>query len=321
MARPLRIEYPGAYYHVISRGNAGQAIFKSNKDRDKFIGYLAQMVERFRIRLHCYCLMFNNYHLLIETPDANLSKPIQWLNASYAMYFNVKRERHGHLFQGRFKSILVVADEYLKQLSRYLHLNPIRANIVEQLIDYPWSSYNSFVGQTKAPKWLKTDWILELFGKERKAAQRKYQSFVETVDIEKIENPSSHIAGGLILGGHDFVDWVKVTFLKTKHDDREVTGLGALKPRESIDDVVQRVASYYGCHADQIRKKDKKKNVARDVAIYISRKTTGEATVSLGHYFGGINGHAITMRCTKVKEALKENGRLRQDIKRLLNND
>lgn len=321
MARPLRIEYPGASYHVINRGNAGQAIFKSKKDREKFIEYLAQMVERFRIGLHCYCLMSNHYHLLLETPDANLSKSIQWLNASYAMYFNVKRERHGHLFQGRFKSILVEADEYFKHLSRYIHLNPIRANMVEQLIDYPWSSYNAFVGQSKAPKWLKTDWLLELFGNKRTAAQQQYRSFVETVDIETLENPLSHIVGGMILGGQEFVDWVKVTFLKPKPDNRDVAGLGALKPRESIDEVVQRVACYYGCQTDYITKKGKKKNVARDVAIYISRETTGEASVSLGRYFGGISGHAITMRCTKVKEALKENSRLRRDVKQLLNND
>ena len=170
MARPLRVEFPGAFYHVINRGNAGKAIFRSNRDRETFLEYLGTTVERFGIKVHTYCLMTNHYHLLIETPEANLSRAVQWLNVSYAAYFNRKRQRCGHLFQGRFKSILVDADTYLKHLSRYIHLNPLRANMVEQLVSHPWSSYPAFVGKAKAPDWLERDWLLSLFGKNRKHA-------------------------------------------------------------------------------------------------------------------------------------------------------
>lgn len=318
MARPLRIEYPGAFYHVINRGNAGQAIFKSRRDREKFLAYLEKMVERFGIRLHCYCMMTNHYHLLIETPEANLSKAIQWLNVSYAMYFNVKRGHHGHLFQGRFKSILVEADEYLKHLSRYIHLNPIRSNMVKRPEDYFWSSYPAFVGEEQIPAWLETDSILQLFGKKRKSSQKAYRNFSEIIDIKNIENPYSDIVGGLVLGSPDFVNWVKQTFINSRPDDSEISGLSDLKPRPSVNEVVQRVADNYACSIDYILGKGKRGNIARDVAIYISRETTGQRAVDLGQYFGAIKGQAITMSCAKVKRAMETNKRLRRDINRLL---
>ena len=130
MARPLRIEYSGAYHHVINRGNAGENIFIDERDREKFLEYLAKGTERFITKIHTYCLMSNHYHVLIETPQANLSVATQWLNVSYSVYFNKRHRRKGHLFQGRFKAILLDANEYLILLSRYIHLNPVRAKMV-----------------------------------------------------------------------------------------------------------------------------------------------------------------------------------------------
>lgn len=172
MARPLRVEYPGAFYHVINRGNAGDAVFKSIRDREKFLEYLGKAAERFSIRIHTYCLMTNHYHLLVETPDPNLSRSIQWINVSYATYFNRKRDRRGHLFQGRFTSILIDADEYLKHLSRYIHLNPVRAKMVDRPSDYLWSSYPAFTGGKKPPDWLEVNWLLSQFGNKRKNAEK-----------------------------------------------------------------------------------------------------------------------------------------------------
>ena len=173
MARPLRIEYPGAHYHVINRGNAGGDIFISERDKEKFFEYLEKAVERYGIIIHAYCLMTSHYHLLIETPLPNLSQAVKWINVSYATYFNRKRNRRGHLFQGRFKSIIVDADEYLKPLSRYIHLNPIRAKMVDKLDSYPWSSYPAYVGKRKPLAWLEIDWLLSLFDKRPKQASKK----------------------------------------------------------------------------------------------------------------------------------------------------
>ena len=187
MARPLRIEYPGAFYHVMHRGNDGKDIFKSNRDREKFLEYVGKAVERYDIKIHSYCLMTNHYHLLIETPHPNLSQAIKWINVCYAAYFNRRRRRSGHLFQGRFKAVVIDADEYLKHLSRYIHLNPIRAGMVDRCKDYPWSSYPVFGGYVKAREWLETDWLLSLFDKSRKIAMERYREFVESVQREKVE--------------------------------------------------------------------------------------------------------------------------------------
>ena len=151
MARPLRVEYPGAYYHVINRGNAGENILHTIRDREKFLEYLEKAVERFSIITHTYCLMTNHYHLLTETTQANLSLAMQWLNVSYAAYYNKKRQRSGHLFQGKFKSVLVEADEYIKPLSRYIHLNPVQAGMVNSPGEFLWSSYPAFIGRIKTP--------------------------------------------------------------------------------------------------------------------------------------------------------------------------
>ena len=136
MARPLRITYPGAFYHVTSRGNERKAVFKSKRDREKFLEYLESATQRYDARIHTYCMMDTHYHLLLETPSGNLPQIMRHINGAYTTYFNVKRHRSGHLFQGRYKAILVDIDAYAQELSRYIHLNPVRAKIVETPEDY-----------------------------------------------------------------------------------------------------------------------------------------------------------------------------------------
>lgn len=138
MGRPLRIEYPGAFYHVTSRGNEKKEVFKSQKDREKFLSYLESATERYGAAIHVYCLMSNHYHLLVETPEGNLSQIMRHINGAYTNYFNTKRQRAGHLFQGRYKAILVEKDAYSLELSRYIHLNPVRAGMVQLPEDYRW---------------------------------------------------------------------------------------------------------------------------------------------------------------------------------------
>ena len=155
MARPLRIEYPGAFYHVTSRGNERKDIFKSNTDREMFLSYLASAQEKYEAVVHAYCLMSNHYHLMIETPQGNLSQIMKYINSSYTNFFNIKRKRTGHLLQGRYKAILVEADAYATELSRYIHLNPVRAGMVRSPEEYRWSSY-SYYTERSSPSWLKT---------------------------------------------------------------------------------------------------------------------------------------------------------------------
>jgi putative transposase len=160
LARPLRIEFAGALYHLTARGNARQDIFEDDDDRQMFLESLARVCGRHRWLCHAYCLMSNHYHLLVETGSPTLSKSMKYLNGVYTQYYNRKHARVGHLFQGRFKGILVEKDAYLFELSRYVVLNPVRARMVRLAKHWPWSSYRATAGLALSPECLTTDWIL-----------------------------------------------------------------------------------------------------------------------------------------------------------------
>lgn len=178
MARPLRIEYPGALYHVTSRGDRREAIYEDDEDRRNFLRILAEVISRFRWLCHAYCLMPNHYHLVVETPEGNLSKGMRQLNGMYTQASNRRHQRVGHLFQGRFKGILVDQDSYLLELARYVVLNPVRAGLVKRQEAYLWSSYRAMAGLSPTPVWLASDAILSQFGRRQADARRRYAKFV-----------------------------------------------------------------------------------------------------------------------------------------------
>lgn len=178
MARPLRLEFPGAVYHVTTRGNAQQKIFRDEIDRAAFLEVYGQVSRRFNWRCYAYCLMTNHYHVVIETPEPNLSQGMRQLNGVYTQRFNRRHKRPGHVFQGRFKAILVERDSYLLELCRYVVLNPVRARLVRGAGDWPWSSYRATSGRVNPPPWLDANWVLEQFGRRRADAQDKYRRFV-----------------------------------------------------------------------------------------------------------------------------------------------
>jgi len=201
MARPLRIEYEGAVYHVTSRGNARADIYLSDDDREMFLEVLAHVVDRFGWVCHAWCLMDNHYHLMIETPQANLSRGMRQLNGIYTQRFNRRHGRVGHVFQGRFKSIVVDKDSYLLELSRYVVLNPVRAGMVKNAGGWPWSSYRATAGEEKRPAFLDVSWLLSQFGKTEARAQAAYVRFVrEGVDSQ----PWRLLNGPDVLGGDTF---------------------------------------------------------------------------------------------------------------------
>jgi len=317
MARPLRVEYPGAFYHVINRGNSQEKLYKSPRDYKKFLQYLEKAAERFAVIVHTYCLMDNHYHLLIETAEPNLSVTMQWLNVSYATYFNRKHIRNGHLFQGRFKAILIDAEAYLKHLSRYIHLNPVRAKIIEKPELYRWSSYSAFIGKQKSPKFLMTDWLLSNFGSNTKKARKNYKEFIEGIDIKAVKDPSKQLEGGFILGDTDFVNWVKETFLSKRDDEKEIPQLKQLKPRVAPETIVDQVSKAFNSEAEKIRKKGLKRNKAREVAIYLSRDLGGISCSDLGVFFGGVSGALITMMEKRIAEETTINPRLKRKIEKI----
>ena len=204
MARPLRLEYAGALYHVTARGNARQDIFLDDEDRRRFLRVLERVVSRFHLLLHAYCLMNNHFHLVVETPEANLSTAMRQLNGVYTQAFNRRHERVGHVLQGRFKAIVVERDSYLLELCRYVVLNPVRARITRKPETSAWSSYRATAGLTPAPPFLTVEWLLSQFGQQRAAAERKYRAFV----AEGIgqDSPWEQVQGQVLLGSERFVD-------------------------------------------------------------------------------------------------------------------
>lgn len=206
MARPLRLEFPGAVYHVTSRGNARQDIVADDRDRTDFLflSLLAHVIDRYGWLCHAYCVMDNHYHLLIETPQANLSSGMRQLNGRYIQVYNRRHERVGHLFQGRFTAILVEKEAHLLELCRYVVLNPVRAKMVTHPRLWVWSSYRAMVSETQAPAWLTTDWILGQFGQRAGAAQEKYRAFV--AEGRGGASPWEQVTGQIYLGSEAFVE-------------------------------------------------------------------------------------------------------------------
>ena len=269
MARPLRIEYPGAYYHVTSRGNERKAIFRGDADREKFLELLGRAVEEFYLRVHGYVLMSNHYHLLIETPKSGLNRALRYLNGVYTQTFNRRHRRVGHLFQGRYKAILVDKDSYLLELSRYIHLNPWRLKKSEDPFKYRWSSLNAYVGAVAIPRWLTGAEVLSEFGSRGK---RGYREFIVDGMTTGIKTPWEEVRGQVVMGSEQFVEKVA---------DRHVRDRGAKWGEESrvgeivgvkVGAVIREVERYYGIKSEELRSRGHGYTEPRYVASYLLRR-------------------------------------------------
>jgi putative transposase len=203
MARPLRLEFAGAIYHLTSRGNARQKLFFGDADRELFLSTLSSVVSRYGWICHAYCLMTNHYHLLIETRKANLSIGMRQLNGMYTQRFNRRHNRVGHLFQGRFKAILVERESHLLELCRYIVLNPLRVKGSARAQTWKWSSYRATAGLAPVPEFLSTDWILAQFGTKRTQAQKQYRDFVSDGFASR---PWEDLKGQIYLGSEAFIE-------------------------------------------------------------------------------------------------------------------
>jgi len=203
MARPLRLEFPGAIYHVTSRGNARQRVFFTDADRELLLSILFGVVSRYGWICHAYCLMANHYHLLVETPKANLSIGMRQLNGMYTQAFNRRHERVGHLFHGRFKAILVERKSHLLELCRYIVLNPVRIKGSAKAQTWKWSSYRATAGLASVPEFLSTDWILQQFARNRSQAQRLYREFIREGLASR---PWEELKGQIYLGSEAFIE-------------------------------------------------------------------------------------------------------------------
>lgn len=308
MARPLRIEYPGAFYHITARGNEQKDVFRTIADRERFLSYVQSASERYGAVIHVYCLMRNHYHLLLETPLGNLSQIMRHINGAYTTSFNAAHHRSGHLFQARYKALLVEADAYAAELSRYIHVNPVRAGMVDEPGRYAWSSYLLYVGQTKTPQWLNTGLILGYFGHRVSDAQKGYREFVYAVHGFAYESPLSKVVASTILGGVDFVKVIAQKYLTDKQVNRDLPALRALSVRPTIEGITKDVTTLFG--ADE--------RLGKSASIYFCHRYSGSSLKEIGAYFG-IGESAVSQASRRFSLRIAKNRKLSKKVEQIKN--
>jgi putative transposase len=309
MARQLRIEYKGAFYHVTSRGNQKEQIFWDDKDREELRKIIKRTKERYGYLIHAYVFMDNHYHLLIETPYANIKQIMQNINTSYTVYVNKRHRRAGHLFQGRYKAFIVDKESYLLELGRYIHLNPVRAKIVERPEDYRWSSYKEYVIGRGKEAITDTDDTLYIFSKRRSIAVKKYKEFVNAGIKEK--SPVEKAIGS-ILGNKTFREKV-IRYIKGISDKTEIPELKKIEAKHKVKDIVKAVAEYYGTREDELLKRKKATERQRKVAIYLCKILSDEKNVEVGRVFG-ITIQAVTNAVRDIEKMREGDRKLSKEV-------
>lgn len=317
MGRPLRIEYPGALYHIISRGNERRSIFLDNADRFKFLAILKDYHERYNVLIHSFVLMDNHYHLILETPKANLVEVMHGINGVYTGYFNRRHVRCGHLFQGRYKGILVDKDAYLVELSRYVHLNPVRAEIVEKPEYYTWSSYTTYIGKEKEHPWIEYSWVLGQFDKDKEIARKKYRKYIEE-PVHK-DNLAQELSGQIILGGERFIEKIRDMF-KGKSISKEVVERERVTKNIMPEDIIKKVTKAFGVTRDFIDNRAERNNPVRKAAMYLVYKYCNMGNREAGKIFGGIHYSAIRKAYVRFEEELAKDKELAKTIRKIESN-
>jgi len=330
MARPLRIEGAGLWYHAMCRGNDGQRVFCDAKDRAHFLKRLGAVAVGFRVEIHAYALMGNHVHLFVRTREANLGRFMQRLLTGYTQWFHFRHGTGGHLFQGRYKALLVDKNAYGAEVSRYIHMNPARiaatgrqtvAQRQAALRDYRWSSYRAMIGLADAEEWLLTNETLARWGSSLRERQTRYAAFVEQGLIEDITDPAEEAKAQSILGHDRFVDRIRRLLRGRGRGDGESDSLRQELMADTIDAAVARVARVYKVGTEELRKAcmGRRGNEVRQVALWYARERCGSrATVrEIGKEMGGVSGGAVSMACRRIACRARRDKHLRRIIAKL----
>jgi putative transposase len=305
MARPIRIEYPGAVYHVICRGNNRQAIFRDDHDRRRYLEKLSGYCQEKNVDLLSYCLLSNHVHLLVETPEGNLSKMMQAFQTSYTLYFNKRHGRTGHVFEQRYKAMVVDKDNYLLQVSRYIHLNPLSAKIVERPQDFRWSSYGSYL-KGKGLAGLKTDTVLAYFSGSRSRQIHQYRNYVEGDREEKTRNPAPELIKQIFIGDEDFVAAAR---RKAKRSD-------VYNERYSFQQIVRAVCEVIGANREEIRRFKRSETVqrSREILCYIARRYGEVGLPELARFLQAKELSTASHAMRRAEERLKDDSSFRREV-------
>ena len=283
MARPLRLQFAGAVYHVMARGHERSAIFRDAEDRSKFLALLSQIATDEKWIVHAYCLLGNHFHILVETPEGALARGMRDLNGRYAQWFNWRHDRRGHVFEGRYRSVVVEKQTHLMELHRYIVLNPVRSRLAERPSEWRWSSYRATAGSEKAPEWLETDWTLSQFGGRRSSAREAFQRFVAAGKVAGKEVEALERAA--YLGGKSFLKRMQEMVGSRESADDEIPARFR-KPAAhvQVEEIRKQVAREFGVQEKDLARRrggDDKK-----AAIYLSRKLTKLGGREIGKEFG-----------------------------------
>lgn len=339
MARPLRINRPGAWYHVRGRGIERRIIYLDDRDRLHWLELAGEAAEMFHWRFHAYTLMDNHFHAILQPEEANLSEGMQWFNTSYASWFNRRHQRVGPLFQGRFKSEVVEASSWGLRLSQYLHLNPVRIKgfgldkksrkadqlglrgelrteevrkAIDHLRKYRWSSYRAYLGLVNPPPWLCCDEIFKMVGgrgsREQQIAYRKYVE--DAVRRGVVESPWEELKGQLVLGSKKFVDEVRKLI---KGHDREQPQRKALENHPELSRAIKVVEAIRGEEWQNFR--DQHGDWGRDLVLYLGRKVCGMKLKALGEQVGGMDYAAVSGAVRRLEKRLSQDRHLKQIAK------
>lgn len=315
MARPLRIEFEDAIYHVTARGNERRAIFRAEADRREIVGLLERACERFEVSLLVFVLMGNHFHLVVQTHRGNLSRWMHWLLVSYTTWFNRRYDRSGHLFQGRYKSFLVEEGEYLLGLCRYLHLNPVRGKVLGQgspverrkrLRGYGWSSYRGYAGLGAPFSFVREEMVLGEMGGPRRGRALRYRRFVEEGLLREIASPLEAVQWQAVLGSESYARRIQDRMSDVRAGRGEMTALRRGTPVVSPEAVLKVVAKHYGIPVRRLTEKGGHGLEARNVALWIIWEKCGLSQRELGQLCGGMNYAAVAQRLRRLKPGSRE---------------
>lgn len=316
MSRPLRVEYPGAWYHVMNRGRRSENVYLNKNDYQIYIDLLIEACELWSVNVSAYSLMPNHYHLLINTPQGNLSRFMRHVNGVYTQRFNKNHKYEGQLFKGRYKSILVDGDDYLLQLVRYIHRNPLRAKIVRNIDNYEWSSHQGYISNSKEWDWLYKDFILKILSEDKDKWVKEYRNFVDLEDNREIIKIFKSSRWPSLLGSEEFIISVKEKYYKGKIN-KDIPESYNLSP--GIDRIKEVVCSYYKIEREELYKRKRGFNEPRDVAIYLVRNLRKDTLEQIGKDFS-LNRHtSVSSALIRIKELMKKDLKVKKKIKEIEN--
>jgi REP element-mobilizing transposase RayT len=305
------MDYPNAFYHVLSRGNERKEIFRDEKDHLRFLDTLGKMVERFKLEVHAYVLMKNHFHLLLHTNEANLSRAIQWLGVSYSVWFNRKHQRSGHLFQGRFKSFLIENDRYFTAMCLYIHGNPLRAGIVKKLSDYWWSSYQAYADKRHEISWLTTELVLGIYGGSRKRFLRAQRAF-----FEEKQNLLKDLRYGLYLGSEAFSEECIERFKGEEHQEKP-QARSLLRSRDIRAVAIEILGRLGEQDPEFVLRVRKYRCQNRDVAFYVLYQLGVYLNKEIGKVFG-VGYTAVPGSVKRGQKYLSADGQLERVVNKLI---